>query len=187
MSLTWATTHKDSSWHGMPNIGNTQLLLAHPGLDVAKDQLPSPWSLGAPAGKDICQRESWQLYFLFHLGLSLIHTSCFFPFSSLCLHFLPFSSHSTPPSYLTLYCPSLDISFLSLFILYSYLPFPSSLRMIFMSSSPSVLPLTYMAPQPLSSVFPFVPSLYVGVDNILALHMTVSANWATAWRSAGGK
>lgn len=187
MSLTWVSTHKGSSWHGMPNIGNTQLLLAHPGLDVAKDQLPSSWSLGAPAGKDICQRESWQLYFLFHLGLSLIHTSCFFPFSSLCLHFLPFSSHSTPLSYLSLYCPSFYIFFLSLIVLYSYLPFPSAFQMTFSSSSPSLLPVTYMVPQPLSSGSPPVPSLHVGVDNILDLHMTVSANWATAWRSAGGK
>lgn len=107
MSLTWVSTHKNSSWHGMPNIGITQLLLAHPGLDVAKDQLPSPWSLGAPAGKDICQRESWQLYFLFHLGLSLIHTSCSFPFSSLCLDFFPFFSHSTPPFYRTHFLPLL--------------------------------------------------------------------------------
>lgn len=62
------------------HTGTTQLLLAHLGLDVAKDQLPSPWSVGPPAGKDICQREAWQLYFLFHLGLSLIHTSCSSPF-----------------------------------------------------------------------------------------------------------
>lgn len=43
---------------------------------MAEDQLPSPWSLGAPTGRDICQRESWQLYFLSHLGLFLIRSSC---------------------------------------------------------------------------------------------------------------
>lgn len=65
-------------------VGMAGLRLARPCLDVAKDQLPSPRSLGAPTGKDICQRESWQLYFLFHLGLSLIHPSCsFLPFFSL--------------------------------------------------------------------------------------------------------
>lgn len=111
MSLTWFSTHRDISWHGMPNTGISQLLLAHPGLDVAKDQLPSPWSLGAPTGKDICQRESWQLYFLFHLGLSLIHTSCSSSFSFLCLEFLPSFSHCTPPFH---HCPSSYIFSLSL-------------------------------------------------------------------------
>lgn len=110
--MTWVSTHKDSCWHGTPNAGTTGLWLACPGLDVAKDQLPSPWSLGAPAGKDICQRESWQLYFLFHLGLSLIHPSCSFPFSSI---FFLLSSHSTPPFYssVSLSVPDFILSILS--------------------------------------------------------------------------
>lgn len=45
-------------------VGMAGLWLARPCLDVAEDQLPSPQSLGVPTGKDICQRESWQLYFL---------------------------------------------------------------------------------------------------------------------------
>lgn len=99
-SLTWVTTYKDSCWNGTPIVGMAGLWLARPFLDVAMDQLPSPWSLGAPTGKDICQRESWQLYFLFHLGLSLIHPSCsFLPFFSV---FFLFSSQLKP----TLLLPS---------------------------------------------------------------------------------
>lgn len=102
-------THKDSCWHGTPNVGMTGLRMACPGLDVAEDQLPSPWSLGVPAGKDICQRESWQLYFLFHLRLSLIHPSCSFSFSS-------FSSLSpynlTPPFYSSVFLPDFPFSIL---------------------------------------------------------------------------
>lgn len=105
LSLTWVATHKDSCWHSVPHVGMTGLRLARPGLDVAKDQLPSPWSLGAPAGKDICQRESWQLYFLFHLGLSLIHPSCSFFFSFI---FFLLSSKLNPT--LLLLCHSVILS-----------------------------------------------------------------------------
>lgn len=119
------------------------LRLAHPGLDVAKDQLPSPWSLGAPAGKDICQRESWQLYFLFHLGLSLIHPSCSFPFSFI---FFLFSSHSTPPFhyfvflllYLVLHFPSCLSFSHSLLTLSSFLTL-NDLLLFLTISFPSLL------------------------------------------------
>lgn len=167
----------------MPSVGMTRLQLARPGLDVAKDQLPSPWSLGAPAGKDICQRESWQPYFLFHLGLSLIHPSCSFPLSSPSLPFLPFSSHSTLLLLFFFLCLSLSHSPLSLSSILSLDGFLLS------SSSLSVSPVSYKAPQPPppASAFPLVSSLHVGVDDILALHMTVPANWAKAWRRAGGQ
>lgn len=71
--------------YGTSMVGKAGLGLAGPGLDVAMDQLPSPWPLGAPAGKDICQRESWQLYFLLNLGLFLSHSFMSFPFFFLLL------------------------------------------------------------------------------------------------------
>lgn len=95
-------------------VGMAGLWLACPCLDVAKYQLPSPRSLGTPTGKDICQRESWQLYFLFHLGLSLIHPSCsFLPFFSL---FFLFSSRLKPTLLLVSvsFCPQLALSLIAL-------------------------------------------------------------------------
>lgn len=70
----------DSGFYGTSMVGKACLGLAGPGLDVAMDQLPSPWPLGAPAGKDICQRESWHLYFLLNLGLFLSHSFISFLF-----------------------------------------------------------------------------------------------------------
>lgn len=85
------------SWNGTPIVGVVEIGLARPCWNVAKDQLPSPWSLGAPTGKDICQRESWQFYFLFHLGLSLIHPSCSFPSYSFLPRLFTSSDHPSPP------------------------------------------------------------------------------------------
>lgn len=117
-TLTWVTTHKDSCWNGTPIVGMAVLWLARPFLDVAADQLPSPWSLGAPTGKDICQRESWQLYFLFHLGLFLIHPSCSFPpFFSI---FFLFCSQLKPTFYFRLSVPDFTFSILSSPLLYSF-------------------------------------------------------------------
>lgn len=147
-SLTWVSTHKDSCWHGKPNVGITGLWLACPGLDVAKDQLPSPWSLGAPAGKDICQRESWQRYFLFHLGLSLIHPSCSFAFSS--IFFLVFTLNPTLSliSHIPiLSVPSFPLSFPSIPIL---LPLSSSS----LSLSPVSRKAPHPRPPPPSFLFP---------------------------------
>lgn len=45
-------------------------------------------------------------------------------------------------------------------------------------SFPSLLP---------AFTFLLVPSSYIGVDNNIALHMAVLANWAKAWRQAGGQ
>lgn len=83
--------HKDSGCNGMSMVGKAGLRLAGPGLDVAMDQLPSPWPLGAPAGEDICQRESWHLYFLLNLGLFLSHSLMsflYFYFFAHCLVFI---------------------------------------------------------------------------------------------------
>lgn len=140
----------------MPSVGMTSLLLASASLDVAKDQLPSPWSLGVPAGKDICQRESWQLYFLFHPGLSLIHPSCSFP------HFFSLFVFYSPRS------PTFPLS----------VRWSSSLKSHFLFSIFSFPEVLHLPCHSLASLH---------VDDILVLHRTVPANWATAWRHAGGQ
>ena len=181
--LTWVSTYKDSFWHKMCSVGMTPHCWRVLAWTVANDQMPSHWYFGSPAGKDICQRESWQLYFLFCPGLSLIHPSCSFPFSSPSFHFLPGSIHTPSPSF---HHTSLRLKLSS----FSYL----CLLCSFLTPDVSLLLPHCQVPQSLTShftsaafAFPPVPSLHVGVDGILALHMTVPANWAKNWRRAGGQ
>lgn len=120
------------------------LWLARPFLDVAADQLPSPWSLGAPTGKDICQRESWQLYFLFHLGLFLIHPSCSFPpFFS--IFFLSFSQLK-PNVLLLSFCPQFHIFHPVLPSLDPSCLFRMTFPLVLIFTVPSVLPGTPHTP-----------------------------------------
>lgn len=105
----------DSGFYGTSMVGKAGLGLAGPGLDVAMDQLPSPWPLGAPAGKDICQRESWHLYFLLNLGLFLSHSFMSFLFF---FFFCSWSSlyYSKSLSSVNVLLITLSFSRLSLFI-----------------------------------------------------------------------
>lgn len=177
--LVWLDVRGQRSWNGTAGVGVAELLLARRRWNVAADQLPSPWSLGAPTGRDICQRESWQLYFLSHLGLSLIHPSC-----SLSLLTLFFPSPLTSPTW-TLLCPVFDPHVLSHpTIPVASVPFPlqynSGVAPGFLHGSGKLsLP-------PSSFLFP-LSLLHVGVDYALALHMTVLASWAKAWRHAAGQ
>lgn len=178
-ALVWLDVWGRRSWNGTAGVGVAELHLASRRWNVAEDQLPSPWSLGAPTGRDICQRESWQLYFLSHLGLSLIHPSCSLspPYT-----FLPESSNEL---YVGLLCSVFDPHVLSP----SYNPGrfrPTSppiqlwRRTQFLAWKWKTLP---------ASIFPScsLSPLHVGVDYALALHMTVLASWAKAWRHAGGQ
>lgn len=148
------STYRDSCWNGMPIVGKGGLWLARPGLDVAMDQLPSPWPLGVPAGKDICQGESWQLYFLFHLGLFLSH-------SFLSLFSCASSSLYNSKIILTLSCFALYPVFLKAFCAY-FICFtfsPSSY------SEVSQLKVHIFS----ASILLCIPSVHFRVDNILAL------------------
>lgn len=134
-------------------VGKAGLWLAGPGLDVAMDQLPSPWPLGAPAGKDICQRESWHLYFLLNLGLFLSHS--FLSLLFFCSSSSLYNSNSFSSAHVLLI--TLSFSKLSLFIhLFDLFPLLQILKSLNRQS--------------ISSILLCIPSVHFRVDNILALH-----------------
>lgn len=117
--------------------------------------------------------------------LFLLSLFCIFHFSS------SFSSHSPTLLFLFLSCYVTDLTFFSCLSL-SFSLSPLSLSSFtlddFFSSSLSVSSVSYKAlHHPPASAFPLISSLHVGVDDILALHMTVPANWAKVWRRAGGQ
>lgn len=114
----------DSGFYGTSMVGKACLGLAGPGLDVAMDQLPSPWPLGAPAGKDICQRESWHLYFLLNLGLFLSHSFISFLFFFFFAHDLVFIIQNLWAPSMFCSSPCLSQGFLCLFICshFSFVP-----------------------------------------------------------------
>lgn len=126
-------------------VGKAGSWLAGPGLDVAMDQLPSPWPLGTPAGKDICQRESWHLYFLLNLGLFLSHS--FLSFLSFCSSPSLYNSKSFNCAHVLL----IALSFSKLFL------FICSTCSHFFRLSKS---------QSTSSILLCIPSVHFRVDNI---------------------